>query len=67
MTCLGPSEMFDLFLMFYSYKIMCFSMSNYLTAYNFFFYSYSSLYNNVFPPLKFCVEYLHFTGFQMKA
>ncbi len=30
-------------LMFYCYQILCFSMSNYLNAYNTFFFSYSSL------------------------
>ncbi len=29
--------------MFYCYQILCFSMSNYLNAYNKFFFSYSSL------------------------
>ncbi len=38
MTCLGPYEMFLFFLTFYCYQILCFSMSNYLSAYNFYLF-----------------------------
>ncbi len=54
-------------IMFYCYQILCFSMSNDLNAFNFFIYSYSSLMKYFFSTSEFCVVYIHFTGYQMKA
>ncbi len=46
----------------------CFSMSNYSNAYKqFVFILTVALLIIIFPPQKFCVVYLHFTGYQMKA
>ncbi len=69
MACLWPYEMFFFsHLMFYCYQIMCFSMSNYLNAYKQFLFILTVALLNVFvPPQKFCVVYLNFTGYQMKA
>ncbi len=45
-----------------------FSMSNYLNAYKLFLFILTvALLNVFFPPQKFCVVYLNFTGYQMKA
>ncbi len=48
MTCLGPYEIFS-HLMFYCYRILCFSMSNYLNAYKLFLFILTALLN-VFSP-----------------
>ncbi len=68
MTCLGPYEMFYFFS---PYVLLLpnsvFSMSNYLNAYKQFLFILTVALWNVFPPQKFCVVYLNFTGYQMKA
>ncbi len=51
--------------MFYCYQILCFSMSNYLNAYKQFVFILTV--EMFFSPQKFCVVYLNFTGYQMKA
>ncbi len=53
--------------MFYCYQILYFSMSNYLNAYKLFLFILTVALWNVFSPQKFCVVYLNFTGYQMKA
>ncbi len=65
MICLGPYEMFFFHLMFYFYQILYFSSSNYLNAYILILILTIALWNA--PPQKFCVVYLSFTGYQMKA
>ncbi len=46
----------------------CFSMYNYLYAYKLFVFIFTVAFLNVFfAPPKFCVVYLNFTGYQMKA
>ncbi len=63
-------EMFILFshYVFNCFQILCFSMSNHLNAKN------SLIYSNVFLKWpydffsqEFCVAYLHFSGYQIKA
>ncbi len=49
-------------LMFYCYQILCFSRNAYKL---FLFILTEALWMP--PPHKFCVVYLHFTGYQMKA
>ncbi len=71
MTCLGPYEMFYFFLS------LCFIVTKFCvlacliiwmhTIQTIFIYSYSSLMKCFFPPQKFCVVYLNFTGYQMKT
>ncbi len=53
--------------MFYCYQILCFSMSNYLNAYKQFLFILTIAIWKFFSPQRFCVVYLHFTGYQMKA
>ncbi len=54
--------------MFYCYQILCFSMSNAkLNAYKQFLFILTVALWTVFSPQKFCVVYLNFTGYQMKA
>ncbi len=68
MTYLGPYEIKNIsHLMFYYYQILCFSSSNYLNAYKPFLFILTVALWNVPPPQKFCVVYLHFTGYQMRA
>ncbi len=56
MTCLGPYEMLYFFLtLCFIVAKLCFSSSDYLNAYNFFFfYSYSSLMNCYFSSEILC-------------
>ncbi len=70
MTCSGPYEMFNCFphIMFYCYQILCFSMFNYLNAYKQFLFNLTViLWNVIFPTQNYCVVYISFTGYQMKA
>ncbi len=68
MTCLGPYEMFDFFLtLCFIVTKFCFIMSNYLNAYKQFLFILTVALWNVFSPQKFCVVYLNFTGYQIKA
>ncbi len=54
--------------MFYCYQTLCFSIqSNDLNAYKQFVFILTVDLWNVFSPQKFCVVYLNFTGYQMKA
>ncbi len=53
--------------MFYCYQILCFSTSDYLNALKQFLFILTVAYEMSPPPQKFCVVYLNFTGYQMKA
>ncbi len=54
--------------MFYCYQILCFSMSNYLNAWETIFsWFYSSLIKCFFAPQNSRVCDLNVTGYQMKA
>ncbi len=64
MTCLGPYEMFFLTLCFIVTK---FSVLAYLIIWmhtNNIYLFLQSPYEMFFPPQKFCVVYLNFTGYQ---
>ncbi len=68
MTCLGQYEMFSFFL------TICFIVTKFcvlacliILMHTKNIYSYSSLMECFFPPQKFCVVYIQFTGYQMKA
>ncbi len=59
---------------YYCYQILCFSMSNYLNAYNQFLFILTVALCALYvspppppPPLRNCVVYLNLTGYQMKA
>ncbi len=54
--------------MIYCYQILCFSMFNYLNAYKQFLFNLTViLWNVIFPTQNYCVVYISFTGYQMKA